>query len=355
MTALVTPNDLASVRAAIVADCLGPWAAGILADQPPAHPALPPRLAYLDLYRGPDRGSPAARRVVSAVAARAAQDERLRDDLLFLLNDPGPEDPDARRALANDLRPVRALAHPAQVIRRHPWLRIAARLEAYRPVGILVHLEPWGYHGLAGEDLARCLALPQAELLLTLRYPLLNMGLSNPRVAAHLDIFWGVERAQALRSAVQGASPQQREGRIVAACVERLRELGAAHVLVFRLAADHRPTELLLHAARDAAAYARVKEVLATHSTGRPQGVPDYRHDPIAARYAAMLPVARPLDDLADELARAYAGHTVVADDLYRRHHLGRPYIRQNYVDALDLLVTQGRAVRMGARVRVIG
>ena len=58
---------------------------------------------------------------------------------------------------------------------------------------------------------------------------------------------------------------------------------------------------------------------------------------------------------LADELARAYAGHTVVADDLYRRHHLGTPYIRRNYADALNLLVTRGRAVRMGARIRVIG
>jgi three-Cys-motif partner protein len=355
MTERMAAADLGSVRAAIVADSVAAWATTVLADRPPAHPALPPRLAFLDLYRGPDRATPEARSVVAAVAARAAQDDRLCNDLLFLLNDPGPEHPDARRALAHDLRPVRALYHPAQVIRRHPWLRIAARLEAYRPLGTLIHLEPWGYHGLASQDLARCLALPQAELLLTLRYPLLNMGLSNPRVAAHLDALWGDERAEALRGVLRGASPQQRERRIVAACVERLRELGAAHVLTFHLAADHRPTELLLHAARDADALGRIKEVLASHSTGHAQGVPDYRYSPVAARYADSLPVTHPLDDLADELARAYVGHTVVVDDLYRRHHLGTSYIRRNYADALNLLVTQGRAVRVGARIRVIG
>jgi three-Cys-motif partner protein len=344
-----------SVRAAIAADYAATWAQALLGDQAPTHPALPPRLAYVDLYRGPHRGAPAARRVVASVAARAAAGELLRANLLLMLNDPGPEDPDARRALANELRPVRALGHPAQVIRRHPWLRIAARLEAYRPVGILTHLEPWGYHGLGGEDLARCLALPQAEVLLALRYPLLNMGLPNPRVAPYLEAFWGAERAAALREAVQGSSPQGREEQIVAACTERLRELGAAHVLAFRLTVDHRPGELLFHAARDADAHGRMKEVLAAHSTGHPQGVPDYRYDPVAAHYADSLPVARPLDDLADELARAYAGHTVIAEELYRRRHVGTPYIRRNYADALDLLVTRGRALRLGERVRVMG
>ncbi len=354
MTEHDAPPERVSVRAAIVADYAAAWGRALLSAQAPAHPALPPRLAYLDLYRGPDRGASASHGVVAAVAGRAAADDTLRADLLLLLNDPGPEDPDARRALARALRPVRALAHPAQVIRRHPWLRIAARLEAYRPLGLLAYLEPWGYHGLGGEDLARCLALPQAEVLLALRYPLLNMGLPNPRVAAHLEAFWGAERADALREAARAASPRQREELILAACMERLQELGAAHVLAFRLSADHRPRELLLHASRDEGAYARMKEVLAAHSTGHPQGVPDYCYDPEAARYAASLPVARPLDALADELARAYAGHTVVAEDLYRRDHVGRPYILRNYGDALELLVTQGRAVRLNGRVRVI-
>lgn len=350
-----TAPESASVRGAIVADYAAAWAQALLADQPPAHPALPPRLAYLDLYRGPNRGSPAARRVVAAVAERAASDEWLRADLLLMLNDPGPEDPDARRALARELRPVRALIHPAQVIRRHPWLRIAARLEAYRPLGLLIHLEPWGYCGLGGEDLARCMAIPQAEVTLSVRYSLLNMGLPNDRVAEHLDSFWGAERARALRIAARGESPFGREERIVAACAERLRELGAAHVLAFRLGANRVSAELLLHAARDEQGYGRMKEVLAAHSTGRQQGVPDYRYDPEATRYNSSLPVARPLDALADELARAYAGYTVVADELYRRRHVGTPYIRRNYADALDLLVTRGRALRFGGRVRVVG
>ncbi len=353
-TAAVMP-DTAAVWAAIVADYAAAWAAELLRDEAPAHPALPPRLAYLDLYGGPGRGTPASRSVVAAVASRAADDGLLRGNLQFLLNDPGPEDPDARRALARELRPVRRLAHPAQVIRRHPWLRIQTRLEAYRPLGVLVHWEPWGYQSLSGGDLACCMALSRAEVLLTLRYPLLNLGLANPKVAEHLSAFWGQERADSLRGAVRGASPHQRENRIVAACVERLRELGAQHVLPFRFTVRGRTREFLLHAGRTDEAYGRMKEVLARYATGHPQGVPEYRYDPVAAHYTNSLPVTRPLDALADDLARTYAGQTVRADDLYRRHHVGQPFLRRNYADALELLATRGRALQLGNRVRVLG
>jgi three-Cys-motif partner protein len=348
-------SDSVTVRGDIVADYAAAWAAALLHDEAPAHPALPPRLAYLDLYGGPGRDTRAARHVVSTVASRAAEDELLCGDLLLLLNDPGPEDPDARRALARELRPVRSLVHPAQVIRRHPWLRITTRLEAYRPLGVLVHWEPWGYCALGGEDLARCMAIPQAEVLLALRFPLLNLGLGNPRVAQHLAAFWGSERTDALRAAVRGASPRQREEQIVTACVERLGELGARHVLPFRFMTGNRISALLLHAARHAEAHGRRKEVLARHATGHAQGVPDYCHDPAAAHYRDSLPVSRPLDALADDLARSYAGQTVRADDVYERHHLGRPFIRRNYTDALELLAVQGRALRLGNRVRVLG
>ncbi len=344
-----------SVRAAIVADYAAAWSSALLQGEAPAHPALPPRLAYLDLYGGPGRGTPASRRVVGAVAARAADDERLRDDLLLLLNDPGLEDPDARRALARELRPVRKLVHPAQVIRRHPWPRIETRLEAYRPLGVLVHWEPWGYQSLGAGDLARCMALPRAEVLVALRYPLLNLGLANPHVAPYLDAFWGAERADALRVAVRGASPHTREDRIVAACIDSLRDRGAEYLLAFRFTEGDRASALLVHAVRTVEAYSRMKEVLARYATGHAQGVPDYRYDPEAAHYTESLPLSRPLDALAEDLARSYAGQTVRADELYRRHHVGRPFIRRNYTDALDLLATQGRALRLGNRVRVRG
>ncbi|MHB1318658.1 MAG: class I SAM-dependent methyltransferase, partial [Anaerolineae bacterium] len=281
-------------------------------------------------------------------------DPILRSELGLIANAPGPEDPDIASALQGILEPAAGMVHPPQVIGEHPWARIDARLDAMRPLATVACVEPAGYTGLGAGDAWRCLRRPAVELFLTVRYPLINMGASNTDVAGHLDAFWGEKRAASLREELIGLGPQPRQERIIAACVDRLKERGAVHVLVFRLSDGHRCQELLFHASRELLSYARAKEILARHSTGHDQGVPDYAWDPIAARYDHGLAITRPLEALADELGRALANQVVTAEDVHRRHHVGRPYVLQNYRDALELLAAHGRAYRLGNRIRVL-
>ncbi|MFO7698872.1 MAG: hypothetical protein R6X16_17195 [Anaerolineae bacterium] len=343
-----------AARAEIIAAYLQTWAYEILADAPPTHPALPPRLAYVDIYGGPSRRSAASRAVLATVASRAGDDPILRSELGLIANAPGPEDPDIAGALRSTLEPAVGMVHAPQVIGQHPWARIDARLDAIRPLATVASVDPAGYTGLGAGDAWRCLRRPLVELFLTLRYPLINMGASNTAVAGHLDAFWGERRAALLREELVGLGPQARQERIIAACVDRLRERGATHVLVFRLSDGHRCQELLLHATRELASYVRAKEILARHSSGHDQGVPDYAWDPVAARYDHGLGITRPLDALADELGRTLANQVVTAEEIHRRHHVGQPFVLQNYRDALELLAVHGRAYRLGNRMRIL-
>jgi|GEM_PF-5555599 len=341
-------------RAAIIAAYLRAWANEVLADEPPTHPALPPRLVYVDVYGGSNRQSHRSRAVLEAVAALAGEDPILRTELGLIVNSPGPEDPYVGNALQATLAAAERMVHSPQLIGQHPWARIDSRLDAIRPLAIVASVEPGGYAGLGAGDAWRALRRPLAELFLTIRYPLINMGASNTAVTAYLDAFWGERRAVALREDLLGLKPQARQERIVAACVSRLRERGATHVLVFRLSDGHRIQEILFHASRDVGAYSRAKEVLARHSTGHEQGVPDYAWDPVAAHYNHGLAITRPLDALANELGRTLANQVVTAEDIFRRHHVGQPYVLQNYYDALEQLAAQGRAYRMGKRIRIL-
>jgi hypothetical protein len=343
-----------TARAEILAAYVQSWAYQVLADAPPTHPALPARLAYVDLYAGVNRKSATSRTVLGAVASAAGDDSILRSELQLIVNEPGPEDSDAESALRATLAPAEAMMHLPQVIGQHPWARIDSRLDAMRPLATVAHIEPAGYVGLGAGDAWRCLRRPLVELFLTLRYPLINMGATNGTVVSHLDAFWGEKRAASLREDLAGLGPQARQERIIAACVDRLQERGASHVLVFRLGDGHRCQELLLHASRDVTAYSRAKEILARYSTGHDQGVPDYAWDPVAAHYAHGLTTTRPLDALADELGRTLVNQVVTAEEIHRRHHAGRPYVLQNYRDALERLAAQGRALRLGNRVRIL-
>ncbi len=343
-----------AARAQAIAAYLRAWAYEVLAEAPPTHPALPPRLAYVDLYGGASRRAANSRAVLAAVASTAGEDPILRSELCLIVHTPGPQDPDIDAAVRSALEPSEGLIHRTEFIGQHPWARIDSRLDAIRPLATVAHVDPGGYAGLGAGDVWRCLRRPQVELFLTLRYPLINMGASNPGVARHLDAFWGERRASSLRTALYGLSPQARLERITEACIDRLRERGAEHVLVFRLSDGHRCQELLLHASRELAPYTRAKEVLARHSTGENQGVPDYSWDPVAARYDHSLPITRALDALADELGRTLANQVVTPEEVHRRHHVGRPYVLQNYRDALEQLAAQGRALRLGARLRIL-
>jgi three-Cys-motif partner protein len=342
------------VRAAIVAAYLEAWAGATLVDNDPPHPALPPRLVFIDLNGGPGSSLPNGRQVLGAVAAQAVRSTLTRDELVLIFNGADADDPDDDNLLREMLAPAGEMAHRPQLVREHPWERIGARLDAIRPVATLAYVEPVGYTGLAAGDAWRCLERAGTEVFLALRYPLLNMGVSNADVAAHLDGFWGDARAAALRDELPGLPPATRLECITAACAARLEEQGARHVLVFRLSDGHRCQELLIHATGDTAAYARAKEVLSRFSTGREQGVPDYTYDPSTLPYEHGLLLTRPLDALADELGRLLAGQVVTPEEIYRRHHTGRPYVLTNYREALALLSARGRAYKLGNRVRVI-
>jgi hypothetical protein len=208
-----------TARAEILAAYVQSWAYQVLADAPPTHPALPARLAYVDLYAGVNRKSATSRTVLGAVASAAGDDSILRSELQLIVNEPGPEDSDAESALRATLAPAEAMMHLPQVIGQHPWARIDSRLDAMRPLATVAHIEPAGYVGLGAGDAWRCLRRPLVELFLTLRYPLINMGATNGTVVSHLDAFWGEKRAASLREDLAGLGPQARQERIIAACV----------------------------------------------------------------------------------------------------------------------------------------
>ncbi|MGI6368874.1 MAG: hypothetical protein ACOX2L_11070 [Anaerolineae bacterium] len=343
-----------NARARILAAYLRLWATEVLASEAPTHPALPARLAYLDLYGGASRLSARSRAMLAAATSAAADDPVLRSELGIIANAPGPQDPDVAQALRATLGPASRMTHAPQLLGQHHGARVDARLDAMRPLATVAWVEPDGYLGLAGGDAWRCLRRPAMELFLVVRYPLINMGATNADVAAQLDSFWGAPRAALLRESLVGLGPQQRLHEILDATAARLRERGAVHIIPFFLRDGHRLQEILFFASGDVDAYTRAKEVLARFSTGREQGVPNYTWDPVAARYRRPLELVRPLDALANDLGRRLANQIVTAEEIYQRHHVGQPYVLQNYVDALEWLAARGRAYRMGRRMRIL-
>jgi len=85
--------------------------------------------------------------------------------------------------------------------------------------------------------------------------------------------------------------------------------------------------------------YEIMKEIMAKECSSSEQGVPSFEYNPVDARDAGqqqfLFQMSRPLDDLAEMLLGAFAGHTLTMQNIYEQHNVGRPYTKKNYKDVL--------------------
>ena len=53
--------------------------------------------------------------------------------------------------------------------------------------------------------------------------------------------------------------------------------------------------------------------------------------------------LARPLDDLAGMLLKDFSGQTLPMSEVFRRHHIGKPFVKKNYKQVLMDLEKAGK------------
>lgn len=86
-----------------------------------------------------------------------------------------------------------------------------------------------------------------------------------------------------------------------------------------------------------------MKEIMAKCSSKKEQGVPSFEYNPADKRFPRLFELTRPLDELTDMLLNDFAGKTMTMKQIYEGHHVGKPYIKKNYKDALVKLERQGK------------
>lgn len=166
------------------------------------------------------------------------------------------------------------------------------------------------------------------------------MGLSNPLVVEHMNALFGQERADDLRARLEGMEPFEREMTIVNELTLALKELGGEYVLPFCFKNERgvRTSHHLIFVSKHVRGYEIMKEIMAEYSSKKDQGVPSFEYNPADERYPALFELTRPLDELTRMLLADFAGRTMRMKEVYEQHHVGKPYIKKNYKDALSRL-----------------
>lgn len=86
-----------------------------------------------------------------------------------------------------------------------------------------------------------------------------------------------------------------------------------------------------------------MKEIMSTESTSTDQGVASFTYCPADKDTPLLFEFQRPLDDLEEMLQDEYAGDTVSAYDIYRKHSVDRPYLKRHYKAILMNMEQSGK------------
>jgi three-Cys-motif partner protein len=304
-------------------------------------------IAYIDLFAGPGRYKDGTMSTPLLVLSKAVHDLRMCKHLVTIFND---KDASAVRTLEKEVFSIPGidkLKHKPEIYNDSVGDDIVKMFEELDLIPTLLFIDPWGYKGLSLRLINSVLKDWGCECLFFFNYNRINMGISNDYVKCHMDALFGVECANDLRCKLneECCNSEERESTIIEYLMKSLIDLGGKYVLPFRFknANGKRTSHHLIFVSKGLKGYEIMKEVMAKESSTMKQGVPSFEYTPAKPRQRLLFEFCRPLDELVDMLPVSFKGKTLTMTEIYEKHHVGKPFIKKNYKDALNKLETENR------------
>ncbi len=218
-------------------------------------------------------------------------------------------------------------------------------------------IDPWGYKGLSLQLVNSVLKDWGCDCVFFFNYTRINMGLPNASVEEPLNALFGKSRADALRTRINGLSPEERELTIVEELCEALKATvrssqnatAEPYVLPFRFKNDSgkRTSHHLIFVSKGFKGYELMKKIMAKASSEQNEGVATFEYSPASIRQPLLFQLNQPLSELGEAILMYFAGRTLTMQQIYMEHNVGRRYIKQNYKDALMSLEKENKITVM--------
>jgi three-Cys-motif partner protein len=298
------------------------------------------KVAYIDLFAGPGRYEDGTKSTPLLILEKAAEEPAFRENLVTLFNDSDPDHASSLKTAIASIPGIATLRHAPRVENNVVGEEITQQLASMKLIPTLCFVDPFGYKGLSLRLVNAVVKDFGSECLFFFNYNRINMGLSNPLVKEHMAALFGEQRAEKLRTRLEGLTPDDRELAVVEELVEALKEMGGTYVLPFRFKAPNgvRTSHHLIFVGKHVLGYDIMKGIMAKESSSQDQGVPSFEYSAADERYPLLFELSRPLDALEGMLLTDFAGQTLTMAKIYEQHNIDRPYIAKNYKDALGKL-----------------
>jgi hypothetical protein len=137
-------------------------------------------------------------------------------------------------------------------------------------------VDPFGYKGLSLKIVNGVIKDWGSDCVFFFNYGRINAGTTNPLVKPHIDALFGTGPADALRKALPGKTPNQREVLILEELAQAIKEMGGTYVLPFRFKRGNRTSHSLIFVSKHFKGYEIMKIIMAKESSTEDQGVASF-------------------------------------------------------------------------------
>ena len=338
------PKEQSLIKARIVEKYFWAWAKVIISKVKKGSSSNQ-KIAYVDLFAGAGRYEDGSKSTPVKVLETAIADPDMRNMLVSIFNDADVENVNSLQQAIDSIPGIENLKYRPRISKYEVGEDIVKTFQSMKLVPTLLFVDPWGYKGLSLQLVNSVVKDWGCDCIFFFNYNRINMGLSNDAVKEHINALFGQVGADQLRERLKTLTPQERELTVVEYICEALKEMGGKYVLPFRFRHEmgNRTSHHLIFVSKHPKGYEIMKEIMAKESSEQTQGVPSFEYNPATLQQPLLFELTRPLDQLESMLLDNFSGKTMTMAEIYDQHHVGKPYIKKNYKDALRNLESQGK------------
>lgn len=311
------------------------------------------KIGYADLFAGKGRYRDGSKSTPLLILEGAIRDRDISQMLVTIFNDADPDNPPALENEIKNLPGINTLKYsPIPTLNIKVGDDLAQLFEERRTIPTLFFLDPWGYKGLSLRLVKAVLKPWGCDCIFFFNYNRINAALSNPVFTKNMNTFFGEDRANHIRSNLEGKNPAERQEVIIDELKEALKEFGGTYNLeyFFKDVSGEKTSHFLIFASKNVKGYEIMKDIMGRESSRADQGVPSFGFSPLDKQKAfnkerepTLFDLTSPIDDLAELLLNEFAGRTLTTQEIYREHHLGKRFLLKNYQEALRKLEAEGK------------
>ncbi len=302
------------------------------------------KIAYIDLYAGPGRYKDDAASTPLEILKTAIDDPMMSKMLVSYFNDASSENSSTLQEEISKLPGIDNLTYQPIVKCGEIDGSSNKYFNEIRGIPSFSFIDPFGYLGLSLNVIKDVISDWGCDCLFFFNYNRINAGISNDFVAKHINALFSQSRADHLRRILPGLKPEHRERLILEELSNEIKRLGGRFILpfTFKNSTGSRTSHKLIFVSKNFKGYEIMKDIMAKESSTHDEGVPSFTYSPADASTPFLFSFTQPLSTLRHSLLIQFAGEEISFGEIYRRHSVGTPFVRQNYRSALIELETQG-------------